>query len=397
MSPAPVSSAFDVEELLVQARQRVAEMHIQRITEASRYGANDRDGVGGIGSTFLLLDEPEVYGLPPDPRVLTADLCRCSSGPASPPRACSPLSRLPPGACGRGGGAHGPGAAPGCRIPRSWPVHTLRSLVAGWSAMTQLADTEPSIAITLSIWRPCCRARRPSARRLSPGPVARGADRRVPAGRPAHRAQARPAHVAVRGHPEHDGYTDRSTHELLRAAVAAVQDRYATWAIGNLAAVIADEQTRTPAVTDAPQRRSAPGVRPAAQDQRHQRPLPVRVAQLRRDRADVADRGHDDAVPARVAQHRGGQVFPSGRGARHRRSRTGNTPQRKKHRRRDRTTAPILIRSRVPAPAGMITFFDLSWLAQYLGGLDDPGEEIVLQYVVDRFTVAGMRPRSATS
>src|SRR3954470_8241851 len=29
----------------------------------------------------------------------------------------------------------------------------------------------------------------------------------------------------------------------------------------------------------------------------------------------------------------------------------------KKHRRRDRTTAPILIRSRVPAPAGMITFF----------------------------------------
>src|SRR4051794_9915624 len=29
----------------------------------------------------------------------------------------------------------------------------------------------------------------------------------------------------------------------------------------------------------------------------------------------------------------------------------------KKHRRRDRTTAPILIRPRVPAPAGMITFF----------------------------------------
>ena len=29
----------------------------------------------------------------------------------------------------------------------------------------------------------------------------------------------------------------------------------------------------------------------------------------------------------------------------------------KKHRRRDRTTAPILIRSPVPAPAGMITLF----------------------------------------
>ena len=32
-----------------------------------------------------------------------------------------------------------------------------------------------------------------------------------------------------------------------------MQDRYATWDIGNLAAAIADEQTRTPAVTDAPQ------------------------------------------------------------------------------------------------------------------------------------------------
>ena len=29
---------------------------------------------GGTGSVFLLLDEPEVYGLPPDPRVTTADL-----------------------------------------------------------------------------------------------------------------------------------------------------------------------------------------------------------------------------------------------------------------------------------------------------------------------------------
>ena len=32
-------------------------------------GANPNDGVGGTGSVFLLLDEPEVYGLPPDPRV----------------------------------------------------------------------------------------------------------------------------------------------------------------------------------------------------------------------------------------------------------------------------------------------------------------------------------------
>ena len=44
------------------------------MTEARLYGANPNDGVGGTGSVFLLLDEPEVYGLPPDPRVPTADL-----------------------------------------------------------------------------------------------------------------------------------------------------------------------------------------------------------------------------------------------------------------------------------------------------------------------------------
>ena len=32
--------------------------------------------MGGTGSIFLLLDEPEVYGLPPDPQVPTKDLHR---------------------------------------------------------------------------------------------------------------------------------------------------------------------------------------------------------------------------------------------------------------------------------------------------------------------------------
>src|SRR5205085_58349 len=32
------------------------------------------DGVGGFGAFFLLLDEPEVYGLPPDPVVTTKNL-----------------------------------------------------------------------------------------------------------------------------------------------------------------------------------------------------------------------------------------------------------------------------------------------------------------------------------
>ena len=56
------------------ARERVEQLHAQGMTEARLYGANPNDGVGGTGSVFLLLDEPEVYGLPPDPRVCTADL-----------------------------------------------------------------------------------------------------------------------------------------------------------------------------------------------------------------------------------------------------------------------------------------------------------------------------------
>jgi formate dehydrogenase iron-sulfur subunit len=64
----------DHDDLVERARERVAELHAQGRTEARLYGANENDGVGGTGSMFLLLDEPEVYGLPPDPRVCTADL-----------------------------------------------------------------------------------------------------------------------------------------------------------------------------------------------------------------------------------------------------------------------------------------------------------------------------------
>ncbi|AJR18203.1 4Fe-4S dicluster domain-containing protein [Pimelobacter simplex] len=64
----------DHTSMVASARERVAELHAQGMTEARLYGANELDGVGGTGSVFLLLDEPEVYGLPPDPRVCTADL-----------------------------------------------------------------------------------------------------------------------------------------------------------------------------------------------------------------------------------------------------------------------------------------------------------------------------------
>ena len=64
----------DHADMVTTAKERVAQLHEQGFTEARLYGANEHDGVGGTGSVFLLLDEPEVYGLPPDPVVATAYL-----------------------------------------------------------------------------------------------------------------------------------------------------------------------------------------------------------------------------------------------------------------------------------------------------------------------------------
>jgi len=44
------------------------------VHDARLYGEDAHDGIGGLGAFFLLLDEPEVYGLPPDPVVTTHDL-----------------------------------------------------------------------------------------------------------------------------------------------------------------------------------------------------------------------------------------------------------------------------------------------------------------------------------
>ena len=46
------------------------------MAEARLYGEDPADGIGGAGAFFLLLDDPEVYGLPPDPVVTTRDLPR---------------------------------------------------------------------------------------------------------------------------------------------------------------------------------------------------------------------------------------------------------------------------------------------------------------------------------
>ncbi len=63
-----------LDELRERADRRLAQLHGQGVTEAQLYGRDPDDGVGGDGAFFLLLDEPEVYGLPPDPVVTTRDL-----------------------------------------------------------------------------------------------------------------------------------------------------------------------------------------------------------------------------------------------------------------------------------------------------------------------------------
>jgi formate dehydrogenase iron-sulfur subunit len=63
-----------LEDLRVHAQERVEVLHASGVPEARLYGDDPDDGVGGAGAFFLLLDEPEVYGLPPDPVVTTRDL-----------------------------------------------------------------------------------------------------------------------------------------------------------------------------------------------------------------------------------------------------------------------------------------------------------------------------------
>ena len=64
----------ELDELRERAATRVATLHDEGVAEARLYGHDPDDGVGGDGAFFLLLDEPEVYGLPPDPVVTTRDL-----------------------------------------------------------------------------------------------------------------------------------------------------------------------------------------------------------------------------------------------------------------------------------------------------------------------------------
>jgi formate dehydrogenase iron-sulfur subunit len=64
----------EVDELRERADARLAKLQGEGWNGAQLYGRDPDDGVGGFGAFFLLLDEPEVYGLPPDPVVSTKHL-----------------------------------------------------------------------------------------------------------------------------------------------------------------------------------------------------------------------------------------------------------------------------------------------------------------------------------
>jgi formate dehydrogenase iron-sulfur subunit len=65
-----------LDELRERAQGRLHELQEAGEAQARLYLENPDDGIGGAGAFFLLLDEPEVYGLPPDPVVTTRDLPR---------------------------------------------------------------------------------------------------------------------------------------------------------------------------------------------------------------------------------------------------------------------------------------------------------------------------------
>jgi formate dehydrogenase iron-sulfur subunit len=64
----------ELSDLAERAEHRLAHLQQAGQEKAQLYLADEEDGVGGAGAFFLLLDEPEVYGLPPDPVDARRDL-----------------------------------------------------------------------------------------------------------------------------------------------------------------------------------------------------------------------------------------------------------------------------------------------------------------------------------
>ena len=62
-----------IDQLKQSAAQRVQQLHAQGSTDAYLYGADDSI-LGGLNSFYLLVDKPEVYGLPANPQLPSRNL-----------------------------------------------------------------------------------------------------------------------------------------------------------------------------------------------------------------------------------------------------------------------------------------------------------------------------------
>ena len=62
-----------ISELTGRAQKRVEQLHQTGEKRAYLYGADEKM-LGGLNSFYLLVDKPEVYGLPPDPKMPTRNL-----------------------------------------------------------------------------------------------------------------------------------------------------------------------------------------------------------------------------------------------------------------------------------------------------------------------------------
>ncbi len=55
---------------------RLERLHADGVTQASLYGADPNGPLGGLNSFYLLVDEPEVYGLPRNPQLPSRNVMR---------------------------------------------------------------------------------------------------------------------------------------------------------------------------------------------------------------------------------------------------------------------------------------------------------------------------------
>jgi formate dehydrogenase iron-sulfur subunit len=64
----------ELDKLRERADARLQTLHDGGFSDARLYLRDEDNGIGGAGAFFLLMDEPEVYGFPPDPVSTTRDL-----------------------------------------------------------------------------------------------------------------------------------------------------------------------------------------------------------------------------------------------------------------------------------------------------------------------------------